>query len=424
MDEKPRWRIKSITSTSFFWWGLTIFTVGALLVLFYHFLTNYSGFRFGLTKFKNILSPFIYGFVMAYLLSPIFNAVIRRLYPKLEPKTKTKKTALTLSKVVATLVCLAVLFGVVGGMLALLVPQVIESIRGLTATLPGRFDQVSSWLNEILAGFENQEVAESINNGFNEFQDHILTWIQDTLLPGVGSFMQRLSTGVMVTIRTAFNIIIGVIACVYFLNGKEKFRAQFKMIISAFFSEKRATGIYDFFAFSNKTFGGFITGKLIDSLIIGVLCFVAMRIVGLPYPILISTIIGVTNIIPFFGPFIGAIPSIAIICIISPMQALYFLILVVILQQLDGNVIGPAILGNSLGIASFWVMFAIVVGGGLFGFLGMVIGVPIFAIIYYYLSRYVDKRLKEKELDAKTKDYLSYEKYGLEAEVILNEESK
>ena len=422
MEDKGKRKIYKLAETKYFKWGATIFCVGALLVLFYRMVSYFPGFKSGLGTVKTILSPFIYGFVMAYLLSPVYNFVVRKLYPILSKKVEKRKNALTISKSIATVISLLVLIGVVSGMLALLIPQVVESVRILTATLPERFDQLNNWMDGILANFENQEIAEKINHAFGEMQDNLLAWLQDTFLPGVGSFMQRISNGLIVTIKTVLNMVIGVIACAYFLNGKEIFRAQFKKVSMAIFPEKRANEIYDFFAYTNKTFGGFITGKLIDSVIIGMLCFIAMKIIGLPYPILISTIIGVTNIIPFFGPFIGAIPSLAIIFIVSPVQALYFLILVIVLQQLDGNVIGPAILGNSIGIASFWVMFAIIVGGGLFGFPGMVLGVPIFAVIYYYMSKLVARRLDDKGMKEWTKDYIDYGQYGIPNEEILNEE--
>lgn len=422
MEEKGKRRIEKLAETRYFKWGATLFCVGALIVLFYRLVNYFPGFKSGLGDLWTIISPFIYGFVMAYLLTPVYNFVVRTLYPVLSAKMEKKRTAFTVSKSIATVISLLVLLGVIAGMLALLIPQVIESVRILTATLPERFEQLNGWLDGILAEFENQNIAEKINHAFSEMQGNLLAWLQDTFLPGVGSFMQRLSNGVIVTIKTVLNIVIGMIACAYFLNGKETFRAQIRKLSLAILSEKRADEVHDFFVYTNKTFGGFITGKIIDSVIIAVLCFIAMKIIGLPYPILISTIVGVTNIIPFFGPFIGAIPSLAIIFIVSPIQALYFLLLVIVLQQLDGNVIGPAILGNSIGIGSFWVMFAIILGGGLFGFPGMILGVPIFAVIYYYMNRAVAKRLESKGKKEWTKDYIDFDPYGIPKEEILNEE--
>ena len=420
MDKNER-RIKKVLSTSYFRWGLTILCVGVVLILFYRLIANFHGFRTGIGKISAIISPFIYGFVMAYLLGPIYNYIIKKFYPLLKGKTKKNTTALKISKVISTVICLLVLFGVVTGITALIVPQLIESIRILSQTLPGRMDQVNEWTQNIFSNMGNQEIAETLSNGYEEIQGTLLEWVQHTLLPGVGSLMQRVSSSVILTIRTIFNVVIGVIVCVYFLNGKETFRAQYKKIVNAFLSKKHAEELFDFTAFTNHTFGGFITGKIIDSLIIGLICFVSMTLLRLPYPVLISTIIGITNIIPFFGPFIGAIPSLFIIVIVNPIQALVFLVLIVVLQQVDGNIIGPRILGSSIGIASFWVMFAIIVGGGLFGFLGMVLGVPIFAVIYYYIGKYLERRLEKEHEPEWTRDYMTFDKYDIPREDILSE---
>ncbi len=246
-----------------------------------------------------------------------------------------------------------------------------------------------------------------------------MEWSENDLLPLIGVYMSQISQGVIVTLRTLLNILIGVIVCVYFLNSKETFKAQARKTILATMSKKRSDSFMEFAYFANRTFGGFINGKLIDSLIIGILCFILMSILKLPYTVLVSTIVGVTNFIPFFGPFIGAIPSAIIICFSSPIQAVYFLIMILGLQQFDGNILGPKILGETTGLASFWVMFAIIVGGGLFGFLGMVLGVPVFAMIYYYGSRYIENRLKKKKLPVETEAYQEYNQYDIDRKDIL-----
>ena len=408
--------MKRISRSTYFKWGSTIVIVGALLILFYHLVTNYTGFLEGISKMITIISPFLYGFVMAYLLSPIYNFIVRKCYRSIKGESKTSRRALTISKVIATVICLIIVIGIVAGMAALLIPQVIESISVISQSLPSNLDHVSELVDKVLANFENTAITETIQSGMDELQKNLITWVQNTLLPGVGSIMQRVSSGVIVTIKTTLNLVIGLIVCAYFLNGKEKFAAQIKMIIRAFFKAPKAEEILELASYSNKTFGGFITGKIIDSAIIGVLCFIAMTVLKLPYPLLISTIVGITNIIPFFGPFIGAIPSAAIIVLISPIQALWFIILIIILQQLDGNVIGPAILGNSIGIASFWVMFAIIIGGGLFGFIGMILGVPVFAVIYYYFGKFVTGKLRKKGESNDIRDYMNFDKFQLTSE--------
>ena len=210
--------------------------------------------------------------------------------------------------------------------------------------------------------------------------------------------------------------------CVYILNSKEKFIAQGQKLILAVFKKERADQIFELGRLSNQTFGGFINGKILDSIIIGIICFIMMNILKLPMAILISVIVGLTNIIPFFGPFIGMVPSALILLIIEPVAALKFIIMVLVLQQIDGNIIGPKILGKTTKLASFWVMFAIIVGGGLFGFPGMILGVPFFAIVYTYISRAINRRLEEKKLETDTLLYEDFSKYDINKEDIFGKE--
>ena len=198
---------------------------------------------------------------------------------------------------------------------------------------------------------------------------------------------------------------IGIIISIYFLNSKDTFLAQIKKVILATFKESTAQEIFEGAAFTNKTFGGFISGKIIDSIIIGIICFLVMSIFGWEYSLLISCIVGITNIIPFFGPFIGAIPSVLLLLMMNPWHALYFAIFAILLQQFDGNILGPKILGDSTGLESFWVLFAVLVGGGLFGFIGMIVGIPVFAVIYYYVGRQLNRRLAKKGFSTDLNDY-------------------
>ena len=218
------------------------------------------------------------------------------------------------------------------------------------------------------------------------------------------------SSGVMNVITLTKNMLIGLIVMIYLLNIKESLSAQGKKFIYSVLPLKAANIVVAEFQFIKKAFSGFIIGKLIDSLIIGILCFILMHLFKLPYELLISVIIGVTNIIPFFGPFIGAIPSFIIIVLQNPVQGLYFLIFVIILQQVDGNIIGPKILGDSTGLSSFWVVFAILVFGGLWGFPGMLLGVPIMAVIYYIVSNVVTYSLKKRGIPATEIDYVNLDR--------------
>ena len=393
-----------------------IFIVGALLIIFNQIVGNYESFSEGVGTIKTIVSPFIYGFVMAYLLSPIYNATVRGLYKLLGKYFKNKQRLFSFCKLVASVVAVICLIGAVAGLIALIVPQVIESLTGILKSLPQRLTQLSALFNDITSKMDNKRLAMKMSEIYAQVQTNLIELAQTKLLPGMGTLVGQVSTQVILTLKTMMNVMIGVMACVYMLNSKERFQGQFKKVILATLPKEKAEAVFDFAKFTNRTFGGFINGKIIDSIIIGIICFILMKIFGFPYPILISAIIGITNVIPFFGPFIGAIPAAIIILLVSPIHALYFLILIFILQQVDGNIIGPAILGNTTGIASFWVLFSIVIGGGLFGFIGMVLGVPVFAIIYYYFSRSINKRLEAKGLEFRTDSYEDLNKYKIDKE--------
>lgn len=393
-----------------------IFIVGALLIIFNQIVGNYESFSEGVGTIKTIISPFIYGFVMAYLLSPIYNATVRGLYKLLGKYFKNKQRLFSFCKLVASVVAVVCLIGAVAGLIALIVPQVIESLTGILKSLPQRLTQLSALFNDITSKMDNKRLAMKMSEIYAQAQTNLIELAQTKLLPGMGTLVGQASTQVLLTLKTMMNVMIGVMACVYMLNSKERFQGQFKKVILATLPKEKAEAVFDFAKFTNRTFGGFINGKIIDSIIIGIICFILMEIFGFPYPILISAIIGITNVIPFFGPFIGAIPAAIIILLVSPIHALYFLILIFILQQVDGNIIGPAILGNTTGIASFWVLFSIVIGGGLFGFIGMVLGVPVFAIIYYYFSRSINKRLEAKGLEFRTDSYEDLNKYKIDKE--------
>ena len=411
--------MRKIFESKYFRIAATVFAAGAALIIFWQIVTKWGGFKDGVRSFLNILQPFAYGLVMAYLLAPIYNAVVRGLYPRVKNRFKQKDTALKFSRVIGSVVAVLLIFAIIAALIVLFVPQLIDSISGIVQTLPGRVEYINEAINRLMTRMENEEIAQDVINFTDDLEENIVKWARTTLIPAAGDFMQVISQRVMLTIRTVLNFFIGVIACIYFLNGKERFKAQARKTVRSLVSRSTASELSEFVHYTDRTFGSFINGKIIDSLIIGVLCGICMAIFRLPYPLLISTIIGITNIIPFFGPFIGAIPAMAIIFLISPWKSLYFLILIIVLQQLDGNVIGPKIIGSSMGLGSFWVMFAIIISGGMFGFLGMVLGVPVFAVIYYYLGKLVSKRLQHRGLPERTEDYMEFNHYDIDRKDVL-----
>ena len=294
----------------------------------------------------------------------------------------------------------------------MVLPDLWESIMGLIANLPDTVTKVSNWVQLNLD--ENPQLAAFLGDKLDSIYDTAISWAQTKLVPNVEAILSNVSVGVIGTFGVIIDVFVALIICVYILNSKEIFVAQTKKMILALFKPQRAENIFELGRITNETFGGFINGKIIDSIIIGIICFIAMTLLKLPLTMLISVVIGVTNVIPFFGPFIGAIPSIIILLLIDPVAALKFAIMVLALQQLDGNIIGPKILGKSTNLASFWVMFAIIVAGGLFGFVGMVLGVPVFAVVYTYIRRGINNRLAEKELPTDTLLYEDFSKYKLE----------
>lgn len=411
--------MKELFRSTYFKFGLTVFISGAFLILLFEAVNNWTSVGNGWNTLYTIVSPFVYGLVIAYLLCPVYNGIVRRMYGLTKDTWRTRKGALRYARIMATIVSLIVLFGVIGGLFALILPETVRSITGLVQTMPERVNALIDWFMGLSVNQNNPEMAAAIETLINHATSSFIDWAENTLLPRLGDYMSKTFLGVWVTVKTVMNILIGVIVSVYFLNSKEKFKAQAKKTIMALCTKEKADDLFELANYSNMQFGGFINGKIIDSAIIGVLCFILMKIIGLPYTVLVSTIVGITNIVPFFGPFIGAIPGTLIILLESPIQALYFVLLILGLQQFDGNILGPKILGETSGLASFWVMFAILVGGGLFGFPGMILGVPTFAVIYYYAGKLLRKKLRRKNMAEDTEEYMEFNKYDINRKDVL-----
>ena len=395
--------------------AVTITAVGITLILAYYVVNHMTVVKEELAKINDILMPFYIGIIMAYLLCPVYNASVRLAYRLNKGRFRKPLRDFRFARFFGTLIALAVLILVVAGLLVLVIPDLWDSIIGLAMSAPELAARAQEWLQEHVN--ENPEMSMILQGKLANISDNIILWAQEKVLPGAEAIL----TGVMGTLGTMVDILVALVICVYILNSKEIFVAQSRKLVLAVFKKERAEKFLELGRISNQTFGGFINGKIIDSAIIGVLCFIAMTLLNIPMTMLISVVIGVTNIIPFFGPFIGAIPSIIILLIVEPVAALKFGIMILILQQLDGNIIGPKILGKTTRLASFWVMFAIIVGGGLFGFPGMILGVPVFAILYTYISRGVNNRLKEKQLATRTLVYEDFSKYNVNKEDVFSE---
>ena len=253
---------------------------------------------------------------------------------------------------------------------------------------------------------DNPTIQNYVAVAMEDLYAMLANFITNGLLPNIETIITGLTTSVISVVGAAFDLLIGLCAAIYMLASRDIFLAQSKKIVVALCKERTADNILRLGRRIHKVFSGFIIGKILDSLIIGVLCYLGMLILKLPHPALVATVVGVTNVIPFFGPFIGAIPSAFLILLVNPLQAVYFCLFVLALQQLDGNVIGPRILGDTIGISGFWVLVSITVAGGLFGFAGMVLGVPVFAVLYMLVTEFVNSKLKTK---GKTTDTTVYQ---------------
>lgn len=401
--------------------GLTIFLAGLGILLCYYLLYNTENVKNLLGKINGILTPFYLGIIMAYLLCPIYNGTLSLVYRLNRGRFRKHLTDYKLARIVATVVSFIVLIVVLSGFFILVIPELVNSIVGLVSEVPGYIDKAVDWIEKTVV--ENPELAQLLEGRLESASDSIMEWGQNNMLPGMEALLTQVSMGIVGTFSVMVDFLVSLIICIYVLNSKEIFLAQAKKIVLAVFSKDRASRLFELGELCDSTFGGFINGKIIDSIIIGIICFIAMSVLNLPLTMLISVVVGLTNVIPFFGPFIGAIPSAILLLFIDPMAALKFVIMVFILQQLDGNVIGPKILGKTTRLASFWVMFAIIVGGGLFGFIGMILGVPTMAIFYIYASRFINNRLIKKNFSDKTQVYENFEKYRINKEDIFGKDS-
>lgn len=391
--------------------GLTIFLVLSLCIVVFFLIYRYNGFAASWKKLTYILQPIIIGIIVAYLINPIMVFFEKYLIRLIEPHMKKKEKAKKLSRTIATFGALAVFVLIIVLLLVMLIPQLIESIQGLVVTLPGEVEALIAKINILLKG--NSQAADMLEDTLIYTTDFLRNWAMNDLLPKGNQYLTSITTGIFGLFKVLLNIAVGLIVSIYLLFSKETFIGQMKKLTYALFKPKKANIIIETARKSNEIFGGFISGKIMDSAIIGVICYIVLLIMKMPYPVLVSVIIGVTNIIPFFGPFIGAVPTFIIIALANPIQGLYFLIMVLILQQVDGNIIGPAILGDSTGLSPFWVVFAIMVGGGLFGFMGMLLGVPVFAVIYYILQRIIYRLLRNRKLPEETEKYVFAEKVDM-----------
>lgn len=349
-----------------------------------------------------ILKPFLYGAVFAYLLAPLCNKIEEKLF-QIFPKAKTKTKARRFICFIAIVISLCVAVAIIWLIIMMIIPQVWDSVMKIIQMIPGELTVVNNWIEHML---ENQPELQAYFEEFSsQAESHINSLLNVDTIQKVQGIINSLSVQLFGVLGVVKNIFLGLLISAYLLGSRKLFGAQAGLILHGVFSDKWARVIEEEVRYTDKMFNGFLVGKIIDSAIIGLLCFAGTSIMGFEAPAFISVIIGITNIIPFFGPFIGAIPCGLLLLLENPMHCLYFVIFIFVLQQLDGNVIGPKILGNTTGVSSFWVLFAILLFGGMWGVLGMVIGVPLFAVIYDIIRKLVYRGLRKHKRESMITDY-------------------
>ena len=371
----------------------------SLSIIFFFLIYRFQGFGDAISTLTGILMPFIYGAVIAYLLKPVCNCIedfLRRIFPE-----KMRGTANMLA------VAASLLFGLllIYALFMMIVPQLITSVTSLYYTARSNINHFVDWASqqEIIAS--NKKLLDFIETSYDTLQANLDSWFKTTLIPSMQNLLSGAAVGVMNVVVFFKNVVIGLVVSVYLLASRKKFGQQGKLVLYSLIKPHWADLILEEVSYADKMFGGFINGKILDSAIIGVLCYIACLIFKFPSALLVSVIIGVTNVIPFFGPFIGAVPATLLILIQNPIKALWFVLFVLVLQQVDGNIIGPKILGNTTGLSSFWVLFAILLFGGLWGFVGMIIGVPLFAVIYDVIKKLVFHGLRRHEESSMVNTY-------------------
>ena len=377
-------------------YAVIVIAVNVLLIVA---ILKFSAIAKGFNALMDVLSPVIWGLIIAFLMNPIM-VNTEKLFRKKADGSRSKLVR-ALSVTVAALVFL----GIVAGLLAIVIPELVKSVTELFNNMGDIRDKLEKWIASTFKSFPS--LVKTATEKIDDF-----TKDASVIFEKMQPMLDDLVSGAWGVLSFLKDFALGFIVSIYMLCNKETLLAQIKKTIISVTKKSTCAKIMTVSSQANKVFSGFITGKIIDSIIIGIICFIAMTILKLPMAMMISVVVGVTNIIPFFGPFIGAVPSALLLVLIKPMAALEFIILIIVLQQLDGNIIGPKILGKATKLASFWVMFAIIVGGGLFGFLGMILGVPVFAVFYTYAARGINKLLKKKNIDSDTLAYEDFSKYG------------
>ena len=372
--------------------AIPLFLSLTLTIIVFFIIYRFDGIGDGVKKVIKILRPFIYGGVMAYLLKTPFNWIFKKLYARFPEKWKG------LAKPLSVVIIMVLAFAVIYTLLAMIIPALVQSIVRIVNSIPYVLAKLQEFVEKY---FSDNEVVENYVKQLTEsIQTNVVSWIKEHLLPKLQELMGELGNTFGTIFGILYNVIIGIIICIYLLLCKDTFARQGKIVTYALLPDKYAKATLDELTFIDNTFVGFLVGKILDSAIVGLICYVFCLILqhtmGLENAVLIAVIVGVTNIIPYFGPYIGAVPAALLALMDGPMVCVVLIIFIIILQQFDGNVLGPKLLSGSVGLSGFWVLFSITFFGGIWGFVGILVGVPVFAVIYDLIKRFVFYLLKKK----------------------------
>ncbi|MBR3040733.1 MAG: AI-2E family transporter [Lachnospiraceae bacterium] len=425
--------------------GVILLLVAIVAITFCYLIYHKEEISTFWARIGKILAPLFDGLVIAFLLIPMINFFEHKFFPMFIPKNVKYKLAIKrveafenlatstdkekekyyrktrirmrLTRTASIVLSLLIIAILIYGFLYSVIPQIRDSITSIIS----KSDSYSSNMNKLVEDFSEKhpDLAGVIEKNWNLYYDDIIAWRDNTLIPLIKNWLIDASKHVVSFFSAAWNLIIGLIISIYILASKEKFSAQAKKVFYSLLGAKAANDFIDNLRFANKKFSGFIVGKLVDSFIIGIICFLCCLLFKFDYPVLIALIIGVTNIIPFFGPIFGAVPCAILLFMINPMKALYFLLFIIALQQFDGNILGPKILGDSTGVSGFWVIISITFFGGLWGVPGMILGVPIFAVLYAIAKHFVERRLRIRKLPSDTNRYYNLERINEETGALI-----
>jgi predicted PurR-regulated permease PerM len=397
--------------------GMTAFIVIACSIVFYFLLFKLKDIVNILGGFIAILTPFIVGFVFAYLLNPVVKFFYKKVFLKIFKKSDINGKY-KLCNVLSILVTCLLFVGLLVLLFSFIIPEVLKSIELIAVNAPTYVTEIKNWLLKKLS--HNDGLEKIILNNYDSINQYINTSINKNLLPKVDQGLSALSDGLLGAVKVAFNIAMGFVISIYYLSDKDNFKAGIKKITYAIFPIKTANNIMDSARHTNNIFGSFIVGKLLDGLTIGFITFVFLTIFGYKYALLIGVTVGLTNMIPYFGPYIGTIPSALIILMESPTKCLIFILFIIALQQLDSYLIEPKLCGSKTGLKSFWVLASILFFGNLFGIIGLLLGVPVFALLYGYLNNKCLNKLKEKNLPTDNSDYENLERINTQTNKVVS----